>query len=146
MQSAARHACLPRLIATYIVIYAVVTQMPWWYESWRGILSSGTPGPSVLTEIAANVQKFILLLWLPLTVFVWLRYGWARWLVACSALLLGLAPCALYSRILSSYGSLSLVSEALFLAVPTFFFSALVFCPLVGQSFRDAQDDGTPSI
>ena len=146
MQSASRHACLPRVIAIYIVAYSVVTQMPWWYEWWRGILSIGTPGPSALTEAAAFTQKIILWLWLALSFFVWRRHAWARWLVAYSALVLGLAQCALYSRILSSYGSPSLVSEALVLAVPTFFFSALVFCPLVGQAFSDAQEHGTPSI
>src|SRR3981081_2002284 len=110
MQNASRHACLPRLIAIYIVVYAVVTQMPWWYEWWRGIVSIGTPGPSALTEAAALAQKIILLLWFPLSVFVWRRPAWARWVVAYSALVLGFAQCALYSRILSSYGSLSLVS------------------------------------
>jgi hypothetical protein len=145
MHRESRHACLPRVIAVYIVVYAVVTQMPSWHDLWYDIFSSGTPGPSPLTEAAALVQKIILLLWLPLSFFVW-RHVWARWLVAYSALVLGFAQCALYSRILSSYGSLSLVSEALVLAVPTFFFSALVFCPTVGQSFSDAQGDGTPSI
>src|SRR5437016_3367688 len=109
MHRESRHACLPRVIAIYIVVvYAIITQMPWWYESWRGILSIGTPGPSALTEAAALAQKIILLLWLSLSIFVWRRHAWARWLVAYSALVLGFAQCALYSRILSSYGSLSL--------------------------------------
>jgi hypothetical protein len=146
MLSARPHACLPRIIAIYIVVYSVVTQMPWWYESWRGILSIGEPPPSSIVEAAASIQKIILLAWLPLSVFVWLRHRWARWAVASSALVLGLAQCALYERMLSRYGSLSLVSEAFVLAVPTLFLSALVFCPLVGQAFSHAHDDGTPSI
>jgi hypothetical protein len=146
MQTASHHACLPRVIAVYIVVYAVVTQMPSWHDWWYEIFSSGTPGPSALTEAAALTQKIILWLWLPLSFFVWRRYMWSRWLVAYSALVLGFAQCALYSRILSSYGSISLMSEALVLAVPTFFFSALVFCPLVGQAFSHAQDNDTPSI
>jgi len=92
------------------------------------------------------VQKVILWLWLPLSYFVWRRQAWARSVVAFSAFVLGIAQCSLYERILSSYGSLSLVSEALVLAVPTFFFSALVFCPTVGSTFSDTRSDGTPSI
>ena len=136
MQSASRHACLPRVIAIYIVAYSVVTQMPWWYECWRGVLSIGTPGPSALTEAAAFTQKIILWLWLALSFFVWRRHAWARWLVAYSALVLGLAQCALYSRILSSYGSLSLVSEALVLVVPTFFFQRSFSVRLSGRLSR----------
>src|SRR5260370_25467498 len=101
MQSTSRHAYLPTVIAIYIVVYSVVTQMPWWYEWWHGIVSVSTPGPSALTEAAALAQRIILLLWLPLSVFVWRRHAWARWLVAYTALVLALAQCALYSRILS---------------------------------------------
>jgi hypothetical protein len=129
-----------RVIAVYLVVYSVVTQMPWWHESWRGAVSIGHPGPSSLVEGAAFAQKIILLAWLPLSVFVWLRYRWARWAVASSALVLGLAQLALYERMLGQYGSFSIVSEALVLAVPTFFLSALAFCPLVGQTFSRAAD------
>jgi len=134
------------VIAIYIVVYSVITQMPGWYDSWQGIVSIGTPGPTAFTEVAALAQRIILLLWFPLSYFVWRRYAWARWLVAYSALVLGFAQCGLYHSILRGYGSLDLVSEALVLAVPTFFFSALAFCPLVGRTFSDAHDDDTPSI
>lgn len=144
MHSESRHTCLTRVIAVYIVVYAIVTQMPSWHDWWYEIFRSGTPGSSAPIEAAALTQKIILWLWLPLSFFVWRRCRWSRWLVAYSALVLGFAQCALYSRILSSYGSISLVSEALVLAVPTFFFSALVFCPTVGRSFSDAHDNGTP--
>ena len=129
-----------------MVVYSVVTQMPGWYDWWTSIVSTGTPGPTAVTEVAAFAQRIILLLWFPLSYFVWRRYTWARWLVAYSSFALGFAQCGLYHSILRSYGSLDLVSEALVLAVPTFLFSALAFCPLVGQAFSDAQDHGTPSI
>jgi hypothetical protein len=136
MPNARPHACLRRLIAVYIVIYSVITQMPWWDEWWRGIVSLSTPGPSAITEAGATAQKIILLAWLPLSTFVWLGQEWARWALSYTAAALAIAQLASYERMFMEYGYISIVSEAVVLVVPTLFLSALAFCPLLGESFQ----------
>jgi len=135
MLKAARFLSLPRVIAVYILAYSLATQVPWWKDSWRIVVSTATPGPTLVTGAAARLECGILLLWIPLSVFVWLRQPWARYLVAWSALLLGIAQCASYTEMLRQYRSVNIVSEVLVLAIPTFFLVAVSFCPVARDTF-----------
>ena len=77
-----------------------------------------------------------MVLWLPLSYFVWRRHMWARWSVAGSALVLGIAQCFLFTDMFKSYPSAGLVSEMLLEVIPTLFLSTILFCPFVAQCFH----------
>jgi hypothetical protein len=128
------------VLAIYIVAYVVAQELPllpdyvgYWY-----IIA--TPGPTLITSIAATVMRAVFLFWLPLSIFVWLRYMWARWSLAWSALVLGIAQCASYAELLRQYRSTTIVSEVLLLAIPTFFVAAITFCPTIGAAFERHTD------
>ena len=106
--------------------------------------SIGLPPPFDVSEGAVLAQIGILLVWLPLSYPVWRGHIWAKCLVGYSSLVLGLAQCVQYHWILRRqplYQWLNLSSDALILAVPTFFLSAIMFCPTIGRSFSDAHKE-----
>src|SRR5437870_2106567 len=105
MLNASSHSCVPRAIAVYIVLYAAASELPWLADYLAQRYTVGTPGPTLITSTAATLQRGILLLWIPLSIFVWLRFAWARWVLAWSALILAIAQCASYTEMLRQYGS-----------------------------------------
>ena len=129
-------SCLPRTIAIYIMAYPLISRLQWLANWWTGTVEVGHPIPSSITTFAVQVVNIVFVLWLLVAGFVWLRWMWARWFVACTALVLGVAQCFLYTDMLRSYGSAGLVSEMLLGALPPLFLAAILFCPAVGQSFR----------
>jgi hypothetical protein len=135
MLSDVRGKCVPRVIAVYIALYAIIARMPLWYDWWSGRAVLSTPAPTPLIENAASIVSLLLLFWIILSYFVWRRHPWSRWAVAYSALGLGVLQCVLYRDMFRLYVTASLISEMLVEAVPTFFLAALLFCPFIGQCF-----------
>ena len=147
MQNDLHGSCLPRTVALYIAVYAAGTLMPsvyrWSHAAWR----IGMPPPFGVSDAAVLAQELILLVWLPLSYFVWQRRSWAMRLVAYSSLLLGTAQTVQYHWMFRSqplHEWLHLVSGAMILAVPTFFLSAVAFYAETRISSR-ADDDRTRS-
>jgi hypothetical protein len=140
MQSVSPHSCIPRALAVYIVAYVVAQELPLLPDYLGYMFTIATPGPTLITSIAATVTRAVFLFWLPLSVFVWLRYMWARWSLAWSALVLGIAQCVSYTEMLRQYRSATIVSEVLVLAIPTFFVAFITFCPTIGATFERHTD------
>src|SRR5260370_38578433 len=142
MQSTSNHSCLPRVIALYILIWAASEQLlPLVHEYLSGQFV-GWFAPPLGYQVGVYAQSAILLIWLPLSYFVWRRRIWARPLVAYPALGLVIVRCVNYVDALTRLGS-ALLPQMVGFALPAFFLSAVMFCPTVGQSFAAVHAGGT---
>ena len=135
MLSLPHTSCLPRVIAIYILAYPIISRLQWLGNWWTGTSEFGHPIPSLITTIAVYVVNTLLVLWLPLSYFVCRRRMWARWSLAGSAFVLGIAQSFLFTDMFRSYPSAGLVSEMLLEVIPTLFLAAILCCPFVGQCF-----------
>jgi hypothetical protein len=135
MLTASHASCLPRVIAIYVVVYPIISRLQWLANWWTGTVEFSHPIPSSITTTAVYIVNIILVLWLLLSYFVWRSRMWARWSIAYSALILGIAQCFLYRDMFRLYASAGLVSEMLLEVIPSLFLSAILFCPVAGQCF-----------
>src|SRR5262245_3011163 len=136
---------LPKLIAIYIVVYPIISRLQWLANWWTGTVEFIDPIPSSITRTAVYIVNIILVLWLLLSYFVWRRRTSARWSVAYSAVILGIAQPFLFTDMFKLYVSAGLISEMLLDVMPTLFLAALLFCPFVGQCF-DATNASNQSL